>query len=430
MEIPALYKIFQQYPNVQTDSRKVRPGDIYFALKGDRFDGNTFAFQALQNGAAYAIVDDAASVYGERYILVKDALHTMQQLALYHRRQFNIPFIGITGSNGKTTTKELVQQVLSARFKTYATEGNLNNHIGVPLTLLRVKPDAEMAIIEMGANHEKEIAFYCTIAEPNYALINNVGKAHLEGFGSLEGVRRAKGELYDHIRAHNGSIFINKDLGYLSEMAEGITHQITYGSSNAAVIGKALSGTDLLRIAILTAGMETSIQTQLVGDYNLPNILAAVAIAHHFGMHIDMIKDALERYQPSNSRSQLVEKGSNTIVLDAYNANPSSMKLAIENMARMSTSRSKWLLLGAMKEMGDSCIQEHQALADLAKDLGFINVVLVGSEFEKVQHDFVQFDDASLARDWLKSHLPQDAIILIKGSRGSAMEAILPALEV
>lgn len=428
MDTPALYQIYLKYPNVQTDSRKVRPGDLYFALKGERFDGNQFALQALQDGAAYAIVDAASAVHNEQCILVEDVLRALQQLALHHRRQFSIPFIAITGTNGKTTTKELVYKVLSARFKTYATEGNLNNHIGVPLTLLKVRSDAAMAIIEMGANHEREIAFYCTIAEPNYALINNVGKAHLEGFGSLGGVRRAKGELYDHIRATNGSIFINKDLDYLTQMAQGITHQITYGSSDAAVIGKALEG-DLLRFVVLTAGMEAIIQTRLVGAYNLPNALAAVTIGHHFGMHIDMIKAALESYQPSNSRSQLLEKGSNAIVLDAYNANPSSMKLAIENMAQMDTPRSKWLLLGAMKEMGDNCVEEHQALVDLAKELGFINVVLVGEEFERVMHDFVQFENSSLAAHWLKQHLPQDAIILIKGSRGSAMEAILPALE-
>lgn len=429
MEISALYQIFLQHPNVQTDSRKVQNGDIYFALKGERFDGNQFALQALQDGAAFAIVDQAAAVHNEQCILVEDVLHTLQQLALHHRRQFNIPFIAITGTNGKTTAKELVLQVLSAQFKTYATEGNLNNHIGVPLTLLKIKPDAQMVIIEMGANHEKEIAFYCTIAEPNYGLINNVGKAHLEGFGSLEGVKRAKGELYDYVRANNGSIFINKDLDYLSEMAQGISHQITYGSSNAVVIGKALSGTDLLQFAVLSAGMEATIQTQLVGNYNLPNALAAVAIGHHFGMSIDTIKETLEAYVPSNSRSQLLQKGSNTIVMDAYNANPSSMKLAIENMAQMGTPKSKWLLLGAMKEMGANCEAEHQALVDLAKNLGFSNVILVGSEFEKVRHNFNQFENSLLAKEWLVTHLPQDAIILIKGSRGSKMEAMLPAFE-
>jgi UDP-N-acetylmuramyl pentapeptide synthase len=220
MDVTALYEIYKAHPSVQTDSRKIQAGDLYFALKGDRFNGNDFALQALQDGAAYAIVDEAGAAHNEQCILVADVLSSMQQLALHHRRQLNIPFIAITGTNGKTTTKELVNQVLSARFKTYATAGNLNNHIGVPLTILSIREDAEMAIIEMGANHEKEIAFYCTIAEPNYGLINNVGKAHLEGFGSVEGVKRAKGELYDYIRAIQGTIFINNDLDYLAEMAK------------------------------------------------------------------------------------------------------------------------------------------------------------------------------------------------------------------
>ncbi len=428
MDISALYEIYKVHPSVQTDSRKVQAGDLYFALKGDRFNGNDFALQALQAGAAYAIVDEAAMAQHERCILVADVLSTLQQLALHHRRQLKIPFIAITGSNGKTTTKELVHQVLSARFKTYATRGNLNNHIGVPLTILNIKEDAEMAIIEMGANHQKEIAFYCTIAEPNYGLINNVGKAHLEGFGSLEGIRKGKGELYDYLRETQGTIFINKDLDYLEEMAQGIVHQISYGTSNAHYIGKALSGDGLLKFALLSAQMETTIQTQLVGDYNLPNALAAIAIGAHFGMDIDTIKAALEAYKPSNSRSQLLEQGSNTIVLDAYNANPSSMKLAVENMAVLQTPKTKWLFLGAMKEMGANCQSEHQALADLAKALGFKNVVLVGKEFEAINHDFRYFENAGLAKRWLEEHPLNDASILVKGSRGSKMEEILPAL--
>lgn len=428
MDVSALYEIYKAHPSVQTDSRKVQKGDLYFALKGERFNGNDFALQALQDGAAYAIVDEARAVHNEQCILVHDVLSSMQQLALHHRRQLNIPFIAITGTNGKTTTKELVNQVLSARFKTYATAGNLNNHIGVPLTLLSIREDAEMAIIEMGANHEKEIAFYCTIAEPNYGLINNVGKAHLEGFGSVEGVKRAKGELYDYIRAIQGTIFINSDLDYLVEMAKGIVHQISYGTSNAHYIGKALSGDGLLKFALLSAHMETTIQTQLVGDYNLPNVLAAIAIGAHFGMDVDTIKTALEAYTPSNSRSQLLQKGSNTIIMDAYNANPSSMKLAVENMAALQTAKTKWLFLGAMKEMGGNCQSEHQALADLVQALGFENVVLVGKEFEATTHNFRYFENAGLAKNWLEAHPLTEASILVKGSRGSKMEEILPAL--
>lgn len=428
MDVSALYEIYKTYPSVQTDSRKVQKGDLYFALKGERFNGNDFALQALEDGAAYAIVDEAGAQHNEQCILVEDVLKAMQQLALHHRRQLNIPFIAITGTNGKTTTKELVNQVLSARFNTYATAGNLNNHIGVPLTILGIKEDAEMAIIEMGANHEKEIAFYCTIAEPNYGLINNVGKAHLEGFGSVEGVKRAKGELYDYIRELQGTIFINNDLDYLVEMASGIVHQITYGTSNAQYIGRALSGDGLLKFALLSSGMETTIQTQLVGDYNLPNALAAIAIGAHFGMDIDTIKTALEAYTPSNSRSQLLQKGSNTIILDAYNANPSSMKLAVENMAGLQTDKTKWLFLGAMKEMGENCHSEHQALVDLVQTLGFEHVVLVGKEFEDTTHNFQYFEQAALAKAWLEARPLHDASILVKGSRGSKMEEILPAL--
>jgi len=425
MNIEALYKIYQQHPHIQTDSRKIAAGDLYFALKGGNFDGNNFAAQALQDGAAYAIVDDPTVVASDKYILVDDVLSTLQHLATHHRKQFNIPFIAITGTNGKTTTKELAYQVLSSSFRTYATEGNLNNHIGVPLTLLKIRPDAEMAIIEMGANHEKEIAFYCGIAQPNYAIINNVGKAHLEGFGSLEGVRRAKGELYDYIRQTNGTIFINADLYYLQEMAQGITKQVRYGSANASVLGRVISGGPCLQFAVLSSGMETLIQTQLVGDYNFPNAMAAVAVGHHFGISVDKIKTALEAYSPSNSRSQLIQKGNITIIMDAYNANPTSMKLAIDNLAAMQTEKEKWLLLGAMKEMGENCKQEHEALVQLAQAHGFTNVILVGKEFEQVQHNYRYFETAAAAGEWLAAHLPDNAIMLVKGSRGSKMEDTL-----
>lgn len=428
MNIVSLYEIYLQHPNVQTDTRKLQTGDLYFALKGANFNGNRFADVALAAGAAYCIVDEAEAVLNERCILVADVLQTLQQLALHHRQQFDIPFIAITGTNGKTTTKELVTQVLSAQYRTYATEGNLNNHIGVPLTILKIRKDAEMAIIEMGANHQKEIAFYCTVAEPDFGLINNVGKAHLEGFGSVEGVKKAKGELYDYIREHKGMIFINSDLDYLAEMAKGIDNQYSYGTANAKIIGKALHSEGLLKLAVLSSGMETTIQTQLVGDYNLPNVLAAVAIGSYFNMDIDTIKDALESYQPSNSRSQLLQKGSNTIVLDAYNANPSSMKLALENMANVQTTKHKWLLLGAMKEMGESCREEHQALVSLAQQLAFDHVVLVGQEFEPVKGAYLWFETSEQARDWIREQPIADSMILVKGSRGSKMEVVLEAL--
>jgi UDP-N-acetylmuramoyl-tripeptide--D-alanyl-D-alanine ligase len=426
MSITELYQIYLKYPAVQTDSRKVQQGGIFFALKGDNFNGNIFAAKALDDGAVYAVVDDASVVQDERYILTEDVLTALQQLASHHRSQLNIPVIAITGSNGKTTTKELLTTVLAAKFKTYATEGNLNNHIGVPLTLLKIKPDAEMAIVEMGANHIGEIASYCEIANPNFGLITNCGKAHLEGFGSLEGVRKAKGELYDHLRNFDGTIFRNADLDYLQEMAHDIKEQITYGTGNAKIIGKAIGDTAMLQVVILSSGLEVQIQTQLVGNYNLPNVLAAVAVGNYFGIDIDTIKKALEQYQPSNSRSQWIEKGDNKIILDAYNANPSSMKLALENLAGMQADH-KWLLLGAMKEMGNESMAEHQALADLAAKLGFKNVILTGTEFASVNHGYTWFATSAEVRDYLFQHPIHHSTILIKGSRGSKMELTLEA---
>ncbi len=423
----ALYEIFKQYPSVQTDSRKVADGDIFFALKGPNFNGNAYAEQALKQGAAYAVIDDPAYAHIDNTLLTDDVLNALQLLAAHHRNQFDIPFLAITGSNGKTTTKELIFATLHSKFKTQATEGNLNNHIGVPLTLLKLKTDTEMLIIEMGANHQKEIESYCKIAQPNFGLITNCGKAHLEGFGGIEGVRKAKGELYDYLRQYNGAIFRYADFDYLAAMSDGIASQITYGTANAQIIGKAIHEGFFLKVAILTSGLETIITTKLVGDYNLPNVLAAVAVGHHFGMNIDEIKTAIENYTPSNSRSQLIEINTNQIISDAYNANPASMKLALENMAQIS-SDNKWLMLGAMKEMGADTDFEHQALVNLATQLGFENVLLVGNEFQSIQHHFHWFENSEKAADFVKNNRPQHAVILVKGSRGSKMERILEVL--
>lgn len=426
--IPELYNVYLQFPSVQTDSRQVKKGDLFFALKGEHFDGNQYAVSAIASGAAYAIIDNPEYMLdNNQYLLVNDALETLQQLARHHRAQLNIPVIGITGSNGKTTTKELLVTVLSAQYTTYATTGNLNNHIGVPLTLLKIKPDAEIAIIEMGANHIGEIASYCTIANPDYGLITNCGKAHLEGFGSIEGVMKAKGELYDHLRETNGTIFRNADLPYLESMAKGINTQITYGTANAQVIGKSIDDKVLLKVAILTTGMEATLQTQLVGSYNLPNVLAAVTVGRHFGISIDLMKDAIEQYQPSNSRSQWVETQYNKIILDAYNANPSSMKLAIENLATLN-AENKWVLLGVMKEMGKESEQEHQALVTLLQKLNFKNVILAGQEFASSKHSYLWFENAEKVREYLTIHPIHHATILIKGSRGACMETVLDAL--
>jgi UDP-N-acetylmuramoyl-tripeptide--D-alanyl-D-alanine ligase len=427
LNISALYDIYLRYPSVQTDSRKVRPGDIFFALKGPNFNGNKFAEAAINDGAAYAIIDESEFAVNERCILVSDVLETLQNLARHHRQQINIPFIAVTGSNGKTTTKELITTVLSKKYITYATIGNLNNHIGVPLTLLSIKKDAEMAVIEMGANHQKEIESYCKIALPTHALITNCGKAHIEGFGGIEGVRKGKGELYDFIRENGGTIFRNADLDYLSQMAAGIETQVTYGSADADYIGKPLMDDVFLQVAILNRDSEALVKTRLVGDYNYPNVMAAVAIGLHFNIDIDTVRNAVESYSPDNSRSQWITAGSNNIVLDAYNANPSSMKAAIINFAGTEL-KNKILWLGGMKEMGDQEREEHAELVRMLNEYNWDDVVLVGTEFKGLSGNYKYFDNSAEAAQFLKTHRPENASILIKGSRGSKMELLLDAI--
>ena len=404
MSIETLYSLFKQYPSVQTDTRQLHPGSLFFALKGDNFDGNQFARQALEAGAVAAIIDNPICFIDERTILVDDVLTTLQALAKKHREQFSIPFLAITGSNGKTTSKELVHAVLTTTFKTYTTQGNLNNHIGIPLTLLRVHSDAEIAVIEMGANHQKEIAGYCTYAMPTYGIITNCGKAHLEGFGGVEGVRKGKGELYDFIRAQGGTIILNNDYNYLLEMSKGISSVLTYGSVAADTLGIISQADPFLRVSIqhTLKGILpelASIQTQLVGDYNLSNVLLAVTVGLHFGVSPEKIKWALENYQPTNSRSQLLKKDSNSIILDAYNANPSSMQLAIENFNKIQ-AKHKVLMLGSMAELGVDSLHEHQQIVNLIANCSFQAVVLVGDQFAQVQHPYLQFATAKEAADW------------------------------
>jgi UDP-N-acetylmuramoyl-tripeptide--D-alanyl-D-alanine ligase len=426
MTIPQLYDIYLQYPSVQTDTRNIKNGDIFFALKGPNFNGNSFAAKALELGAQFAIIDDPAFQINEHTILVDDVLSTLQQLARHHRQQFDIPFIGITGSNGKTTSKELVTAVLKQKFVTYATEGNLNNHIGVPLTLLKIKSDAQMAVIEMGANHQREIASYCEIALPNYAIINNCGKAHIEGFGGIEGVKKGKGELYDFIRESNGSIFINADLPYLAEMSMGIDKQISYGTQNAQYLGRIKEQSLMLHLLVEGDQESVEIQTNLVGEYNVPNVLLAVAVGSFFGINIQDIKTAIEAYQPDNSRSQFVSKGTNQIILDAYNANPTSMRAAITNFSKI--EGPKILFLGAMKEMGAEEFAEHHELVTFIQQWNWQLVLLVGKEFKAVKQEHLWFEDADLAAEYIANNKPQDALILIKGSRGSKMEKLLEVL--
>lgn len=424
MHIKELYSIYLQYPTIQTDTRKLKTDDFYFALKGEHFNGNHFVLQALENGAAYAVTDEIQKSSDKRIIQVEDVLTTLQELAKFHRQQFSIPFLAITGSNGKTTTKELIHAVLSTHFKTYTTEGNLNNHIGIPLTILKVKADAQIAVIEMGANHQKEIASYCNYTLPTHGLITNCGKAHLEGFGGVEGVKKGKGELYDYIRNTNGTIFLNTDYDYLQEMSKGIDKKITYGSNDAETTGIVLESEPLLQVQITSNETIGNIQTQLVGDYNVPNVLAAVSIGKYFGVPHQYIKSAIANYHPSNSRSQLIEKDTNKIILDAYNANPSSMKLAIENFAKIHADK-KVLMLGGMAEMGEASLQEHQAIIDLIQQYKWDEVVLVGGDYAKIEHPFHYFNTSNEAQEWFKHQQFMNTHILIKGSRSIKMETIL-----
>lgn len=424
MQIQELYTIFLKHPSIQTDTRKLKEGDLFFALKGPNFNGNQFAQQALNSGAAYAIIDEPVDFADERLITFGDALQCLQDLAKYHRQQFSIPFIAITGSNGKTTTKELLSAVLATTYKTYTTKGNLNNHIGVPLTILSVKKDAEMAVIEMGANHLKEIEGYCQYAMPTHGIITNCGKAHLEGFGSEEGVKKGKGELFDYLRANNGTAFIMNDYGYLKDMSKGIAQVITYGTADADITGTANKSTEFLQVDMHSGTGIEKISTNLVGEYNLPNVLVAVAVGKYFSVKDEAIKNALEQYTPSNSRSQLIEKGSNKIILDAYNANPTSMKAAIENFAKMA-GEDKVLLLGGMMELGKESVTEHEAIVELIDTFSWKAVVLVGGDFANIYHRYHYFSKSSEAKSWLQNQHFENTKLLIKGSRGTQMETVL-----
>ena len=427
MDIAALYQLYLAFPSVQTDTRKIKAGDIYFALSGPNFDGNTFAAEAVEKGAAHAVIDNAAYAVGDKTILVDNVLATLQQLAKHHRQQMKIPFIAITGSNGKTTTKELLAAVLGKRFVTYSTEGNLNNHIGVPITILKIKSDAEVAIIEMGANHQKEIASYCEIALPDYGIITNCGKAHIEGFGGIEGVRKGKGELYDFLRINNGTIFRNADLDYLSGMAAGITKQITYGHSDADYSGTPVMDGVFVGAEVATNSGVVEIKTNLVGDYNFPNVMLAVAAGSYFGVSMNDIKEALGTYLPDNSRSQWVTKGTNHVIMDAYNANPTSMRAAILNFAALDLP-NKMLWLGGMKEMGDEEMKEHLALVSLISEFQWHGVILVGKEFQGIHGVYRWFENSAAAVEYIKANVPEGSSILIKGSRGSRMELMSEAL--
>lgn len=432
MSIQELYTIYLSHPNLCTDTRKTTDGCLFFALKGDHFDANTFASQALENGAAFAVIDDAKYKTNSQFLLVEDTLTALQQLATHHRKQLKIPFIGLTGSNGKTTTKELINSVLSEKFKTSATKGNLNNHIGVPLSVLEISNDIELAIIEMGANHQKEIEMLSQICQPNFGLITNIGKAHLEGFGGIEGVKKGKGELYDFLQAHGGTVFINQDSPALNEMAgkRSFNKIITYGTSNSSKIkGELIDNNPYLKIK-WTANNEThEVLSQLTGTYNFENMLAAVAIGLEFGLTPNQINKGISNYAPKNNRSQITKTEKNTVIGDYYNANPSSMVLAIENISKLQADK-KVVILGDMFEVGETVEEEHLNVLKKANSYNFDQVILIGKEFKKqsLNGNALFFEDTTQAFEYLKEHPINDALILVKGSRSMKLEKLMELL--
>lgn len=427
MEIAELYKCFMECGKVTTDSRNCPEGSMFIALKGETFNGNAFAAQALKQGCRYAVIDESEYA-GEGTILVDNCLQALQQLANYHRRQLKTPVIGITGTNGKTTTKELISTVLSRKFNTLYTEGNFNNHIGVPLTLLRLTKEHEMAVVEMGANHPGEIKTLVHIAEPDYGIITNVGKAHLQGFGSFEGVIRTKGELYDFLRDKGGAtIFIQNENPYLNGIAEGLTC-VRYGqTAGLYVSGELISCSPFLSFRWTAEGVSHEVNTHLIGSYNLDNMLAAAAIGRYFGVSDDDISSALASYLPHNNRSQLKETADNKLIVDAYNANPTSMMAALKNFRQIEAPH-KMVILGDMKELGEASREEHQKVVDYLKECGFDRVVLVGPEFAAATHSYQTFQHVDEVLADIRMHKPQGYYILIKGSNSMKLSLLLEYL--
>ncbi len=431
----ALDIIFQQYtknPKVTTDTRGIAPGDIFFALKGANFDGNAFAGRALELGAALTVVDDK-SIKGDRIVYVENSLLALQELARMYRRTLNIPFIGLTGTNGKTTTKELIVAVLSSKYKVAATKGNLNNQIGVPLTILSIPFDAQVAVIEMGANHPLDIDELTSIAMPDFGLITNVGKAHLEGFGSFEGVKKTKGELYDFVKKKNGKIFINSANSHLVQMAQEreITKTISYGlgEMGAEILQKDLDH-PFLRLNLSKGILDgIMLETRLVGDYNADNVLAAVAIGLHFDVPVESIRASLLAYTPTNNRSQLMRTENNLVIVDCYNANPTSMEAAISNFTKFNVGH-KVAILGDMLELGDASAVEHAKVIDLAQKMGVDEVMLVGQEFVSVSKNVgaILFMTSEELAEYLRVNPIVNSLVLVKGSRGIKLENVLSLL--
>ena len=431
-----LYPIFLQHPVICTDSRDCPQGSLFFALKGENFNANAFALPALEKGCAFAVVDEAEFAIDERFILVDDVLETLQQLAAYHRKQLGTPIIGITGTNGKTTTKELIAAVLKEKYNILFTQGNLNNHIGVPLTLLQMREEHQLAVVEMGANHPGEIRQLCRIACPDYGIITNVGKAHLEGFGSLEGVMKTKAELYEYIFANGKLIFINTGNSLLQQMAvdsgfvstdKKLGYSLKEEDEEARYRAVITDCSPYLQLKCTLEGEEIDLNTQLIGSYNAENVLAAVAIGGYFDLTGQQIKNGLENYVPRNNRSQLTITEHNKLVVDTYNANPTSMRAAILNFAQMKVDQ-KTLILGDMFELGEQSDAEHQNIIQLLQQNSFKNVLLVGKDFKKTRNSYPSFENVSDLIDYVNENPLRDNYILIKGSRGMKLEKVLASL--
>lgn len=428
MEITDLYAIFRKYPSVTTDSRMCSKDSIFFALRGERFNGNLFADKALEAGCAYAVVDERpeSEPFNERIILVDNVLATLQKLANYHRRKLKIPIIGITGTNGKTTTKELIAIALSREFKVAYTQGNFNNHIGVPLTLLSMNRSHEIGVVEMGANHPGDIWELCEIAEPNYGLITNVGKAHLEGFGTFENVIKAKGELYDFLRGHEGKVFVNKDNQTLYELSEGMD-RILYGKNDPSLFasGTIANATPFLEFDWNFFDRSYRVKTSLVGEFNFDNAIAAVAVSKFFGINAELISAALEEYEPLNHRSQFKRTERNDLIIDAYNANPTSMKASLDFFVSIPTSLPKMVILGEMKELGEISDEEHQRMVDFIKNQTFDRVYLVGNDFKDLIPDNASyrfFENVDSLIESLKTDPVKGHYLLLKGSHSVHLE--------
>ena len=427
MTISELHQAFLNSTGICTDTRKIKKDNIFFALKGDNFDGNKYAEKAWSAGASLCVIDDK-NIKKDKFILTEDVLTLLQKLANYHRNYLNIPIIALTGSNGKTTTKELIATVLHQKYNITATQGNLNNHIGVPLTLLSMNDDTEIGVVEMGANHLKEIELLCNIAEPNYGYITNIGKAHLEGFGSEENILIGKTELYEHIKRKNGLVFSNQDDKKLIQKSEGIKLVTFSDNKNSNYNTKIIKTTPLVSVEF----DDIEINSNLIGEYNYTNIAASIVIGAHFKVNSLDIKKAIESYIPKINRSQLIEKDTNSIILDAYNANPSSMQVAIENFIKTETNKPKIAILGDMFELGNYALKEHQAIVDLIKESKEINeAYFVGENFYnvKIENEKLYFKDSTESLIIaLKKDVITDSLILIKGSRGMALERVLDFL--